>query len=170
MYFNRFTQGARAAINLGKSCAKSLGHRVVGTEHLVMGLLREKDGIAARVLKNLGIDEDTFESKLIEIEGKTNEVEEDIPLSPRSKQILEMAAVFANKLNTNYIGTEHILLAIVQEGEGLGIKLLSSLGVDQREIIELIMKMMGVENYSMEPAKNNSTNREEASTSKLLDT
>ena len=70
MYFNRFTQGAKAAIDLGKNCAKSLGHRVVGTEHLVVGLLREKDGIAARVLKNLGMDVNTFENKLIEIEGK----------------------------------------------------------------------------------------------------
>ena len=89
MYFNRFTQGAKTAINLGKSYAKGLGHRVVGTEHLVVGLLREKDGIAARVLKSLGIDINTFENKLVEIEGRNNPVEEDIPLSPRSKQILE---------------------------------------------------------------------------------
>ena len=169
MYFNRFTQGAKAAIDLGKNCAKSLGHRVVGTEHLVVGLLREKDGIAARVLKNLGMDVNTFENKLIEIEGKSNPIEDDIPLSPRSKQILEKAFVFANKLKTNYIGTEHILLAIAQEGEGLGIKILSSLGVDQRDIVESIMKMMGVENYSMEPAKKSDTNKEESSKSKLLD-
>ena len=169
MYFNRFTQGAKTAINLGKSYAKGLGHRVVGTEHLVVGLLREKDGIAARVLKSLGIDINTFENKLVEIEGRNNPVEEDIPLSPRSKQILEKAAVFANKLKTNYIGTEHILLAIAQEGEGLGIKLLSSLGADQRDIVESIMKMMGVENYSMEPAKKSDTNKEESSKSKLLD-
>ena len=169
MYFNRFTQGAKASINLGKSCAKSLGHRVVGTEHLIVGLLKERYGIAARVLKNLGIDEKTFENKLIEVEGRNDPVEGDIPLSPRSKQILEKAAVFANKLNTNYIGTEHILLAIAQEGEGLGINLLSNLGVDQRELVESIMKMMGVENYSVEPARLNDINREEASTSKLLD-
>ena len=169
MYFNRFTQGAKAAIDLGKNCAKSLGHRVVGTEHLVVGLLREKDGIAARVLKNLGMDVNTFENKLIEIEGKSNPIEEDIPLSPRSKQILEKAFVFANKLKTNYIGTEHILLAIAQEGEGLGIKILSSLGVDQRDIVESIMKMMGVENYSMEPAEKSDVNKEKSSKSKLLD-
>lgn len=168
MYFNRFTQGAKAAIDLGKNCAKSLGHRVVGTEHLVVGLLREKDGIAARVLKNLGMDVNTFENKLIEIEGKSNPIEEDIPLSPRSKQILEKAFVFANKLKTNYIGTEHILLAIAQEGEGLGIKILSSLGVDQRDIVESIMKMMGVENYSMEPAEKSDV-KEKSSKSKLLD-
>ena len=70
MYFNRFTQGAKAAIDLGKNCAKGLGHRVVGTEHLVVGLLREKDGIAARVLKSLGMDVNTFENKLVEIEGR----------------------------------------------------------------------------------------------------
>ena len=169
MYFNRFTQGAKAAIDLGKNCAKSLGHRVVGTEHLVVGLLREKDGIAARVLKNLGMDVNTFENKLIEIEGKSNPIEDDIPLSPRSKQILEKAFVFANKLKTNYIGTEHILLAIAQEGEGLGIKILSSLGVDQRDIVESVMKMMGVENYSMEPAEKSDVNKEKSSKSKLLD-
>ena len=62
MYFNRFTQGAKASIDLGKNCAKTLGHRVVGTEHLIVGLLRERYGIAARVLKNLCIDENIFEN------------------------------------------------------------------------------------------------------------
>ncbi|MGN1032218.1 MAG: ATP-dependent Clp protease ATP-binding subunit [Intestinibacter sp.] len=169
MYFNRFTQGARDSIDLSKNYAKSLGHKVVGTEHLIAGLLKEQNGIAARTLKKLGVNENTFESKLIEIEGKKDQVEEDIPLSPRAKQILEKAAVFANKLNTSYIETEHILLAIAQEGEGLGIQLLSNLGVDQRDLVESIMKMMGVENYSMEPAKQNDMNREESSTSKLLE-
>ena len=170
MFFNRFTQGARLAINLGKNYAKSLGHRTVGTEHIVMGLLKEKDGIAAKVLNNLGITEKAYENKIIEVKGKNTPHEDDIPLSPRTKQVLEKATVFANKLNTNYIGTEHILLSITQEGQGLGIKFLNSLGADQIDLIKLIMKMMGVENYSMEPARQNETNKEETSSaSKLLD-
>ncbi len=170
MFFNRFTQGARLAINLGKNYAKNLGHKAVGTEHIIMGLLKEREGIAAKVLNNLGINEEIYEKKIIEVKGKNIPHEEDISFTPRTKQVLEKATVFANKLNTNNIGTEHILLSIVQEGEGLGIKLLNSLGAEQRDLIELIMKMMGVENYSMEPARQNETNKEETSSaSKLLD-
>lgn len=170
MFFNRFTQGARLAINLGKNYAKNLGHKAVGTEHIIMGLLKEKEGIAAKVLNNLGINEEIYEKKIIEVKGKNIPHEEDIPFTPRTRQVLEKATVFANKLNTNNIGTEHLLLSIVQEGEGLGIKFLNSLGVEQTDLIELIMKMMGVENYSMEPARQNETNKEETSSaSKLLD-
>lgn len=170
MFFNRFTQGARLAINLGKNYAKNLGHKAVGTEHIIMGLLKEREGIAAKVLNNLGINEEIYEKKIIEVKGKNIPHEEDIPFTPRTRQVLEKATVFANKLNTNNIGTEHLLLSIVQEGEGLGIKFLNSLGVEQTDLIELIMKMMGVENYSMEPARQNETNKEETSSaSKLLD-
>ena len=92
-------------------------------------------------------------------------------LSPRSKQILELSGAFANKLKTNYIGTEHILLALAQEGEGLGMRILASLNIDSRDIAESIIEMMGIDNYSIEPQKSNKSvaTSENSTSSKLLD-
>ncbi|WP_297132721.1 ATP-dependent Clp protease ATP-binding subunit [Terrisporobacter sp.] len=172
MYFNRFTQRAKTAIDLGVESAKKLGHKIVGTEHILLGLLKEKDGIAAKVLNQLGVTEDILKARIIEIEGKNDEIKSEVTLSPRSKQILELSGAFANKLKTNYIGTEHILLALAQEGEGLGMKILASLNIDARDIAESIIDMMGIDNYSMD---NNSSNKSstnsssESTSSKLLD-
>ena len=171
MYFNRFTQRAKTAIDLGVESAKGFGHKIVGTEHLLLGLLKEKDGIAAKVLNKLGVTEDILESKIVEIEGKNDIGTSDVTLSPRSKQILELSGAFANKLKTNYIGTEHILLALAQEGEGLGMRILASLNIDSRDIAESIIEMMGIDNYSIEPQKSNKSvaTSENSTSSKLLD-
>lgn len=170
MYFNRFTQRAKTAIDLGVESAKNFGHKIVGTEHLLLGLLKEKDGIAAKVLNKLGVTEDVLEKKIIEIEGKNDITTAEVTLSPRSKQILELSGAFANKLKTNYIGTEHILLALAQEGEGLGMRILSSLNIDSRDIAESIIDMMGIDNYSIEPKKvSKSSSTSESTSSKLLD-
>jgi len=170
MYFNRFTQRAKTAIDLGVESAKSFGHKIVGTEHLLLGLLKEKDGIAAKVLNKLGVTEDILEKKIIEIEGKNDSTTTDVTLSPRSKQILELSGAFANKLKTNYIGTEHILLALAQEGEGLGMRILASINIDSRDIAESIIDMMGIDNYSIEPkAVNKVSSTPENTSSKLLD-
>ncbi len=170
MYFNRFTQRAKTAIDLGVESAKSFGHKIVGTEHLLLGLRMEKDGVAAKVLSKLGITEAILESKIIEIEGKNDAITSAVTLSPRLKQVLELSGAFANKLKTNYIGTEHILLAFVQEGEGLGMRILSSLDVDSKDIAEVIVEMMGIDNYLMETKKpKKPTNTQESASSKLLD-
>ena len=147
MYFNRFTQRAKTAIDLGVESAKGFGHKIVGTEHLLLGLLKENDGIAAKVLNKLGITEEVLENEIIEIEGKNDSIISDVTLSPRSKQILELSGAFANKLKTNYIGTEHILLALAQEGEGLAMRILASMNIDARDIAESIIDMMGIDNY-----------------------
>lgn len=170
MYFNRFTQRAKTAIDLGVESAKTFGHKIVGTEHLLLGLLKEKDGIAAKVLNKLGVTEDILENKIIEIEGKNDAITTEVTLSPRSKQILELSGAFANKLKTNYIGTEHILLALAQEGEGLGMRILASLNIDSRDIAESIIDMMGIDNYSIEPkVANKKSVTSESTSSKLLD-
>ncbi|MCR8745924.1 ATP-dependent Clp protease ATP-binding subunit [Romboutsia lituseburensis] len=172
MYFNRFTQRAKRAIDLSLESAQNLGHKVVGSEHILLGLIKEKEGIAAKVLLKLGMTEELIEKRIIAIEGKVDSKEEDITLSPRSKQILELSGMFANKLKSNYIGTEHILLAIVQEGEGIGIKILNAEGIDERTIVQLIIDMMGLDEYTAskesEIKSSNSTKQKEGST-KLLD-
>ena len=170
MYFNRFTQRAKAAIDFGIDSAKKLGHKVIGSEHILLGLLKEQEGIAAKVLTKLGVTEEYLESKIIELEGENEIVSEDITLSPRTKQILELSGVFANKLKTNYIGTEHILLAIAQEGEGIGMKILSYSGINQRDIVQSIIEMMGIDSYTVQVSNEGSfTDNKEISSSKLLD-
>ena len=145
MYFNRFTQRAQRAIDLSLEAAEKLGHEVVGSEHILLGLIREKDGIAAKVLGKLGLTSKILEKRIIEIEGKVDIIPLDITLSPITKQILELSGIFANKLNTNYIGTEHILLALVQESEGIAVKILNSEGIDERIIVQLIIDMIGLD-------------------------
>jgi len=170
MYFNRFTQRAKKAIDLSLESAQKLGHKVVGSEHLLLGLIKEKEGIAAKVLIKLGLTEELLETKIIEIEGKADAPIADIILSPRSKQILELSGMFANKLKINYIGTEHILLAIVQEGEGIGIKILNAEGIDERTIVQLIIDMMGLDEYSVQQENEvKYSNKVQEVSSKLLD-
>ena len=170
MYFNKFTQRAKTAIDLSVDSAKQFGHKIVGTEHLLLGLLKEKDGIAAKVLNKLGVTESILTEKIIEIEGKNEPSTSEVTLSPRSKQVLELSGAFANKLKTNYIGTEHILLALAQEGEGLGMRILVSLNIDSRDIAESIVDMMGLDNYAIESKDDSkSSNSSEAKTNKLLD-
>lgn len=170
MYFNRFTQRAKKAIDLSLESAQKLGHEVVGSEHILLGLLREKEGIAAKVLLKLGITDTMLEARIIEIEGKVESAPSDITLSPRSKQILELSGMFANKLKTNYIGTEHILLAIVQEGEGIGIKILNAEGIDERTIVQLIIDMMGLDEYAVQQEEENRyPAKVQSASSKLLD-
>lgn len=170
MYFNRFTQRGKKAIDLALDSAKNLGHKVVGSEHILLGLVKEKEGVAARVLTTLGLTEAYIEKKIIEIEGKGEFITEDITLSPRSKQILELSGMFANKLKTNYIGTEHILLAIIQEGEGIAIKILNNSGIDDRDIVQSIIDIMGLEGYSVDGQVDSSyTSSNKQITSKLLE-
>jgi len=140
---NRFTERAKKAIDLSFNVAKDLGHEVVGSEHILLGLLQEKEGIAAKVLNNLGVNEEFIKNKIIEIEGQGNPNLGEISLSPRSKKIIELSGAFANKLQTSYIGTEHILLGIIQEGEGIGAKILLNSGIDTKVVAENVINMMG---------------------------
>lgn len=174
MYFNRFTDRAKKAIDLSLESAQSLGHKVVGSEHILLGLVKEKEGIAAKVLLKLGLSEKYIEEKIVEIEGRIDVLSLDIVLSSRSKQILELSGMFANKLRTNYIGTEHILLAIVQEGEGIGVKILKNAGVDEKVVVQLIIDMIGLEEYSTTQdnesnSKSRTQNQGKPQNSKVLD-
>ncbi|MCC0642309.1 MULTISPECIES: ATP-dependent Clp protease ATP-binding subunit [unclassified Clostridioides] len=169
MNFNRFTQRAKKAIDLAFESAKNLGHNIVGSEHILLGLLKEEEGIAAKVLSKVGFTEAYLEGKIIDMEGKGEGIPEDIVLSPRSKQILELSGMFANKLKTNYIGTEHILLAIIQEGEGIANKVLNYAGVNDRTLAQLTIDMMGMSDNNQYKSKNSYTGNQNQTESKILD-
>lgn len=143
--FNRFTERARKVIVFAKEEARRFNHDYIGTEHLLLGLIREGEGVASAVLQKLGVD---LESIRIEVEklvqpGPQTQVVGDIPFTPRSKKALELAAEEARALGHNYIGTEHLLLGLVKEGEGMAYRVLLNLGLDLTKLRNEVMELLG---------------------------
>ena len=131
MMFSNFTEKAREAISLAHRAACELGHGYIGSEHILMGLLREGSGVAAQALTKAGVAEQDVLAKIKEAIGAGAPLPEntDLSLTPRSKRILEISAVEARRLGHNYIGTEHLLMAIIRDGDGVAAQILSALGV-----------------------------------------
>lgn len=139
----KFTERAEKAINCSQEIATELGHNYVGTEHLLIGLLREGEGIAARVLQNQGLNEEKVISKIEEIIGfNESENQEPIGFTPRTKRVFEISFIEARKLGHNYIGTEHLLLAILREGESIAVRILLDLGIDIQKMLSEIGKLL----------------------------
>src|ERR671923_2661473 len=126
----RFTKRARNAMTLAQEEAQRLNHNYIGTEHLLLGLVREGEGIAAKVLGNLGVELSKARSAVEFIIGRGDRmVIGGISLTPRAKKVIELAVEDARRLRHNYVGTEHMLLGLIREGEGVAIGVLQSLGV-----------------------------------------
>lgn len=143
--FNRFTERARKVIVLAKEEARRFNHDYIGTEHLLLGLIREGEGVAAAVLQKLGLDLETIRiavEKLVQ-PGPQTQVLGDIPFTPRSKKALELSAEEARALGHNYIGTEHILLGLIKEGEGMAYRVLLNLGLDLGKVRNEVMALLG---------------------------
>ncbi len=143
--FNRFTERARKVIVYAKEEARRFNHDYIGTEHLLLGLIREGEGVAAAVLQKLGLDLETIRlevEKLVQ-PGPQTQVAGDIPFTPRSKKALELSAEEARALGHNYIGTEHLLLGLVKEGEGMAYRVLLNLGLDLGKLRNEVMELLG---------------------------
>ncbi len=143
--FNRFTERARKVIILAKEEARRFNHDYIGSEHLLLGLIREGEGVAAAVLQKMGL---SLQNIRLEIEklvqpGPTTQILGDIPFTPRAKKALELAAEEARSLGHNYIGTEHILLGLIREGEGVASQVLMNLGLDLNKVRNEIMRLLG---------------------------
>ncbi|MFH0763312.1 MAG: ATP-dependent Clp protease ATP-binding subunit [Candidatus Omnitrophota bacterium] len=143
--FNRFTERARKVIILAKEEARRFNHDYIGTEHILLGLVREGEGVAATVLQKMGI---SLENIRLEIEklvqpGPTTQIIGDIPFTPRAKKVLELAAEEARSLGHNYIGTEHLLLGLIREGEGIASQVLLNLGLDLNRVRNEVMEILG---------------------------
>ncbi|MDD5019098.1 MAG: ATP-dependent Clp protease ATP-binding subunit [Candidatus Omnitrophica bacterium] len=143
--FNRFTERARKVIVLAKEEARRFNHDYIGTEHLLLGLIREGEGVAAAVLQKLGL---SLESIRLEVEklvqpGPSTQIQGDVPFTPRSKKALELSAEEARSLGHNYIGTEHLLLGLIREGEGVASQVLLNLGLDLNRVRNEIMELLG---------------------------
>ena len=143
--FNRFTERARKVILLAKEEAKRFNHDYIGTEHVLLGLIREGEGVAAAVLENLGLDSEKIRlevEKLVQ-PGPSTVISGDIPFTPKAKKVIELAMDEARNLGHNYIGTEHLLLGLIREGEGVASQVLVNLGLDLNKVREEVMQLLG---------------------------
>ena len=132
MLFSRFTEKARIAINEAHDSACELGHNYIGSEHLLLGLIREGSGVAYKLLSGAGLTADGVKNKIAELTGAGAPFDKssELPLTPRSKRILEMSAQEAMRLGHSYVGTEHILMAIIRDGDGVAARILMSEGIN----------------------------------------
>ncbi len=141
--FERFTERARQVVVLAQDEARALKHNYIGTEHILLGLLREEEGLAARVLEQLDITVEEVRAQVARIVGQGDEVTTgQIPFTPRAKKVLELALREALSLGHNYIGTEHILLGLVRENEGVAARILLDFDADAEKIRNEIIRML----------------------------
>jgi ATP-dependent Clp protease ATP-binding subunit ClpA len=142
--FERFTDRARRVVVLAQEEARLLSAGYIGTEHILLGLIREEQGIAAKALKSLDIELQTVRDRVTEIcgEGDGAQLEGHIPFTPRAKLVLELSLREALQLGHTYIGTEHILLGLVREGEGLAAQVLVALGADLNRVRNRVIGLL----------------------------
>ncbi len=127
--FDRFTERAKKVLGLAQEEAQRFQHNYIGTEHLLLGLIREGEGVAAKVLSNLGVELNQVREAVEAMIGRGDRIVlGEIGLTPRAKKVIELAVDEAHRLNHHYIGTEHLLLGLVREGEGIAAQVLQSLG------------------------------------------
>jgi ATP-dependent Clp protease ATP-binding subunit ClpC len=166
--FERFTERARQVVVLAQDEARALKHNYIGTEHILLGLLREEEGLAARVLESLDITVEEVRAQVARIVGQGDEVTTgQIPFTPRAKKVLELALREALSLGHNYIGTEHILLGLVRENEGVAARILLDFDADAEKIRNEIIRMLSGPGRQRQGG--GSGTGEKAKSSKLLD-
>ncbi len=170
--FERFTERARQVVVLAQEEARTLKHNYIGTEHILLGLLREEEGLAARVLEGLEITVEEVRAQVIRIVGSGEEVTSgQIPFTPRAKKVLELALREALSLGHNYIGTEHILLGLVRENEGVAARILADFDADSEKIRNEIIRMLSgpSRRQGQSGGGGSSTQSGDKKSSKLLD-
>jgi hypothetical protein len=141
--FERFTGRARQVVVLAQDEARRLDHNYIGTEHILLGLIREGDGVAARALESLGIGLDIVRQQVEEIIGRGQQAPSGhIPFTPRTKKVLELSLREAQQLGHDYIGTEHILLGLVREGDGVAAQVLVTLGADPDRLRQQVIQLL----------------------------
>ncbi|MDA2977626.1 MAG: AAA family ATPase, partial [Actinomycetota bacterium] len=167
--FERFTDRARRVVVLAQEEARMLNHNYIGTEHILLGLIHEGEGVAAKSLESLGVSLESVRSQVEEIIGQGQQAPSGhIPFTPRAKKVLELSLREALQLGHNYIGTEHILLGLIREGEGVAAQVLVKLGADlnrvRQQVIQLLSGYQG-----KEPLTSGAPNEGTPSTSLILD-
>jgi len=155
--FKRYTEKAKRAIMIAQEEAINLNHEYIGTEHILIGLIKEEEGVASQVLRQLGVNIDKVVEEVERLVGK-GEYQQvgEIAFTPRAKKILELASQEASQLKNNYIGTEHILLGLIKEGSGVAVRILAGLGINLDNVYSEIMKILmesGTQGFPSAPGK-----------------
>ncbi|MGD8192807.1 ATP-dependent Clp protease ATP-binding subunit [Brevibacillus ginsengisoli] len=143
MMFGRFTERAQKVLALAQEEAVRLGHKDIGTEHVLLGLIREGEGIAAKALQALGLGLDKIQSEVESLIGRGAEQPSNINYTPRAKKVIELSMDEARKLGHTYVGTEHILLGLIREGEGVAARILNNLGVSLNKARQQVLQLLG---------------------------
>ncbi|MEI3607912.1 ATP-dependent Clp protease ATP-binding subunit [Pseudogracilibacillus sp. SE30717A] len=143
MMFGRFTERAQKVLALSQEEAIRLGHHNIGTEHILLGLIREGDGIAAKALKELGLEVRKIQAEVEKLIGKGNQPMKSIHYTPRAKKVVELSQDEARKLGHSYVGTEHILLGLIREGEGVAARVLHNLDVSLNKARQQVLQLLG---------------------------
>jgi Clp amino terminal domain, pathogenicity island component/UvrB/uvrC motif len=153
--FERFTDRARRVVVLAQEEARMLNHNYIGTEHILLGLIHEGEGVAAKALESLGISLEAVRQEVEEIIGQGQQAPSGhIPFTPRAKKVLELSLREALQLGHNFIGTEHILLGLIREGEGVAAQVLVRLGADLNRVREQVIQLLhGYHGREPEPAR-----------------
>ena len=152
--FERFTDRARRVVVLAQEEARILDHNYIGTEHILLGLLREGEGVAAKALESLGISLGAVRQQVEEIIGHGQQAPSGhIPFTPRAKKVLELSLREALQLGHNYIGTEHILLGLIREGEGVAAQVLVRLGADLNRVRQKVVELVHTEESEAETSR-----------------
>ena len=154
----KFTARAKKAMESANQITLKLGHKYIGTEHILYGLAKEGSGVASRVLENQSIDAEKIENEIIDLIGKGEEIEKTSGFTPRTKRVLENSFIEAKKVGYDYIGTEHLLLGILREGDSIAVRILLNLNVDlpkiYNEILNTINEIENATGFSNESSKN----------------
>jgi ATP-dependent Clp protease ATP-binding subunit ClpC len=143
MMFGRFTERAQKVLALAQEEAVRLGHNNIGTEHILLGLIREGDGIAAKALIGLGLGLEKIQDEVESLIGRGSEQPTNIAYTPRAKKVIELSMDEARKLGHTYVGTEHILLGLIREGEGVAARVLNNLGVSLNKARQQVLQLLG---------------------------
>ncbi|MGD9581850.1 MAG: Clp protease N-terminal domain-containing protein, partial [Vampirovibrionia bacterium] len=163
--FERFTEKAIKVIMLAQEEARRLGHNFVGTEQVLLGLIGEGTGIAAKTLKGMGVTLKDARNEVEKIIGRgSGFVAVEIPFTPRAKRVLELSWDEARQLGHNYIGTEHLLLGLIREGEGVAARVLENLGVDLNKVRSNVIRMLGEAKTGSTTTSTTSTGRSKTPT------
>ncbi|MCH1626129.1 ATP-dependent protease ATP-binding subunit ClpC [Fredinandcohnia quinoae] len=143
MMFGRFTERAQKVLALAQEEAVRLGHNNIGTEHILLGLIREGEGIAAKALLALGLGPEKIQKEVETLIGRGHEGSQTIHYTPRAKKVIELSMDEARKLGHSYVGTEHILLGLIREGEGVAARVLNNLGVSLNKARQQVLQLLG---------------------------
>lgn len=156
--FERFTDGAQRALGIAQEKAKKFGHDYVGTEHLLLGLLEEDDSVASKVLHSLGLEDKATEKAVLDAVGRGNSHGNELYITPRTKRVLQLAVEIANQMQHNYVGAEHLLLGILQDGGGVAVNVLYGMGIRANDVVKAINSIYGSEQNGAEGGSGNGAN------------